>query len=42
MSVTKQLMDPTDFHIFPNRPTVEVNPAHQLFGYRHSSEYLLF
>jgi len=40
MSVTKQLLDPIDFHttVFP---TIEVNGVHQPFVNRHSSRHLL-
>ncbi len=40
MLVTKQLTVATDFHsIFPH--TMEVNGYRQLFGYQHSSKYLI-
>jgi len=39
MSVTKQLMDPIDFHSI-YFPTMGFNGVHQLSGYRNSSKYL--
>ncbi len=40
MLVIKQLLAPIDFHIM-GKNTVEVNGDYQLFGYPHSSKYLL-
>ncbi len=39
MLITKQLV-PIDFHGMKTN-TMEVNGDHQLFGYQHSSKYLL-
>jgi len=41
MSVTKQLLDPIDFHSIFLSHSMEVNWDEQLFGYRHFSKYLL-
>jgi len=42
MSITKQLMDPIDFHnMVKNNNNLEVDWAHQLTGSQHSSKCCL-
>ncbi len=41
MLVTKQVTVAIDFHCIFS-PTMEVNVNHHLFGYQHSSKYLIF
>jgi len=41
MLVSKLLTGPIDFQMAEKKNTMEVNRDHQLFGYQHSSKYLL-